>query len=152
MGKSRPTWPGHATVQEAVQYLASVCDGAIKRDGHGFRSDHVAYGHWLARLPASQWGPEEVGHGRTIVRTYRQQLQSAGFNPEQIISGKRPRRIRRKRAAMIRSGWAPDPTGLAGQRWWNGARWTASVCQLRRSDDLGICRPSTEPVTLSTSS
>ena len=70
MRRKRINWPGHATVDEAVQYLASVCDGAIKRDGHGFCSDHVAYGHWLAQLPPVEWGPEERQHGLTIVRTY----------------------------------------------------------------------------------
>ena len=71
--------PHEATVVQAVRYLASVCDGAVKRDGLGFRSDHVAYGHWLARLPIDQWGPDEYRHGRTIARVYRGQLHRAGF-------------------------------------------------------------------------
>ncbi len=80
MRRKRINWPGHATVDEAVRYLASVCDGAIKRDGHGFCSDHVAYGHWLAQLPIAEWGPDELRHGRTIVLVYREQLSRAGFN------------------------------------------------------------------------
>ncbi len=79
MPRKRISWPGHATVPEAVQYLASVCDGAIKRDGLGFRLDHVAYGHWLAELPLKDWGPDEYRHGQTIVRVYRVQLRRAGL-------------------------------------------------------------------------
>ncbi len=109
MRKKRTVWPGHATVQEAVQYLASVCDGAIKRDGHGFCSEHVAYGHWLAQLPPAEWGPEERQHGRTIVNTYREQLRRAGFDPEQILCRKRPRRLRRKPAALNPKRMGPRP-------------------------------------------
>jgi hypothetical protein len=25
------------------------------------------------------------------------------------------------------AGWYPDPSGVPGQRWWDGATWTASV-------------------------
>ena len=67
-------------IPEAVRYLASVCDGAVNRDGLGFRSDHVAYGHWLARLPIDQWGPDEYRHGKTIVTVYRAQLARAGLS------------------------------------------------------------------------
>ena len=79
MYRRRARQSPHTTIPEAVRYLASVCDGAIKRDGHGFRSDHVAYGHWLARLPMEQWGPDEYRHGQTIVTVYRNQLRRAGF-------------------------------------------------------------------------
>lgn len=124
MRRNRTTWPGHATVKEAVQFLASVCDGAIKRDGHGFCSEHVAYGHWLAQLPADEWGPEEHRHGRSIVRVYREQLRRAGFDPEQILGQRRPPLVKRRQVDRLQTGWAPDPTGHAAMRWWNGARWT----------------------------
>lgn len=127
MRRKRINWPGHATVDEAVQYLASVCDGAIKRDGYGFCSDHVAYGHWLAQLPAVEWGPEERQHGMTIVRTYSAQLRRAGFDPEQILRGGRPARASRRRSAGVQAGWATDPAGVAASRWWNGVRWTAET-------------------------
>ena len=127
MRRKRINWPGHATVDEAVQYLASVCDGAIKRDGHGFCSDHVAYGHWLAQLPPVEWGPEERQHGITIVRTYSAQLRRAGFDPEQILHGGRPTRASRRGSAGLQAGWATDPAGVAASRWWNGVRWTAET-------------------------
>ncbi len=126
MRRKRITWPGHATVPEAVQYLASVCDGAIKRDGHGFCNAHVAYGHWLAQLPPTEWGTQERQHGLAIVRTYAVQLRRAGFDPEQILRGARPVRISGKRCAELHPGWACDPTGITASRWWNGARWTAA--------------------------
>jgi len=124
MRTKRPIWPGYATIQEAVQYLASACDGAIKRDGHGFRSDHVAYGHWLAQLPEEEWGSEEHLHGLTIIRVYRQQLRRAGFDPDVILGGGRRHRMTGRQAKRLRAGWAPDRTGQSDRRWWNGVRWT----------------------------
>ena len=47
----RAIWPGYATPQEAIRYLASACDGAVRRDGHGFGQDHADLGHWLAAVP-----------------------------------------------------------------------------------------------------
>ncbi len=77
MLRARRRPPHQATVVQAVRYLASVCDGAVNRDGLGFRSDHVVYGHWLAQLPLNEWGPDEYRHGETIMRVYRDQLRRA---------------------------------------------------------------------------
>ncbi len=79
MFRRRPPQTPTTAIPDAVRYLASVCDGAVKRDGLGFASDHVAYGHWLARLPLDHWGPDEYRHGRTIVTLYRKQLRDAGW-------------------------------------------------------------------------
>jgi len=127
MRRNRTIWPGHAIVYEVVQYLASVCDGVIKRDGHGFRSDHVAYGHWLAQLPEAEWGAEEHRHARSIVPVYREQLHRAGFNPEQTLGQRRPPRVKLRQVERLQTGWTPDPTGHTGMRWWNGARWTSAI-------------------------
>ncbi len=123
----RPTSPRHATAAEAVRYLASVCDGATRRDGHGFSSDHVAYGHWLAALPADRWTPAEHAGARQLVRIYRNQLARVVFAPADILTGRRPRRISRRVASRLQAGWAPDPCGLHEWRWWNGLRWTEHV-------------------------
>lgn len=124
MWRSRPIWPGHATPADAVRYLASACDGAIRRDGHGFSSDHVALGQWLAQLSDEHWGPNENTTALQLVRFYRHQLTRVGFRPTDILRQRRPRRISRRAARELRSGWAPDPTALHEWRWWNGARWT----------------------------
>ena len=79
MFRRRPPQTPDRAIPDAVRYLASGCDGAVKRDGLGFASDHVAYGHWLARLPIDQWGPDEYRHGQTIVTVYSGQLRRAGF-------------------------------------------------------------------------
>lgn len=79
MFRRRPRQEPNTAIPEAVRYLASVCDGAVKRDGLGFAADHVAYGHWLARLPLDQWGPDEYRHGQTIVAVYSSQLRRAGL-------------------------------------------------------------------------
>jgi hypothetical protein len=127
--RRRAIWPGHATVQEAVRYLASACDGAVRRDGHGFGTDHVALGHWLASLRDDSWGLVEQRAGLDLVRIYRQQLERAGFDPAGILAGRRPRRVPQKRFRGLTPGWFADPAGLHRWRLWNGVRWTGHVSQ-----------------------
>ena len=64
----RPVWPGHATVPDAIRYLASACDGARRRDGHGFNADHVPAGHHLAHTPDLRWTACHHRTGRELVR------------------------------------------------------------------------------------
>ncbi len=125
--RKRYPWPGHATVHEAIRFLASACDGAVRRDRHGFGADHVALGHGLAQLPAERWGPSEHHAGLQLVRIYRQQLQRAGFDPDAVLRGARPRRVTLKAITALQPGWYADPTGLHRRRWWNGARWTSTT-------------------------
>ena len=122
--RKRYPWPGHATIQEAVRYLASTCDGAIRRDGHGFGTEHVTLGHWLAGLPDQSWQQRELAAGRDLVRIYRQQLQRAGFDVDGILRGVRPQRRKLEAITALQPGWYPDPTQLHRWRWWNGVRWT----------------------------
>ena len=123
----RPLWPGHATVGDAVRYIASACDGARRRDGHGYSAEHTQYGHWLASLPDHQWTPSEHNAGLYLVHLYRRQLTQAGFDVEAILQRRRPRRLSRREHRALTAGWAPDPTGVHTWRWWNGARWTTNV-------------------------
>lgn len=125
--RKRYAWPGHATVPEAVRYLASACDGAVRRDGHGFGTEHVALGHWLARIPDESWGYRELAAGLDLVRIYRRQLQRACFDVDGIVRGAKPRRVKLKAITALQPGWYPDPAGLHQSRWWNGARWTSST-------------------------
>ena len=122
--QKRPIQPTYATVPEAIRFLATTCDGAIRRDGYGFATEHVAYGHWLARLPDQDWNLQEMQSGLILVRIYQGQLIRAGFKPDQILRRARPHRLRKRHAGQLHPQWAPDPTGLHTVRWWNGARWT----------------------------
>ncbi len=99
-----------ATVREAIEYLASACDGAVRRDGHGFSRDHVQLGHALARQKA--WTRRDRRLARAIAGVYSTQLTTAGFGAP----------TRNQGAA---AGWRKDPTGVHRLRYWNGARWTA---------------------------
>ena len=123
----RALWPGHATVAEAVRYLGSACDGAARRDGHGFSADHVHLGHWLAALPDEHWTMWHRQQGCRLVTIYRRQLDRAGFDSGAILRGVPLRRARRREARDLQPMWAADPTGLWLYRWWNGARWTHFV-------------------------
>lgn len=126
MRRHRSTCPTYATVPDAVRYLASACDGARCRDGHGFGAEHVAVGHWLAAQPDQVWGRGHLSLGRTLVAVYRRQLETAGFEPEAILYNLPPRR-RHRHEPEVFAAWAPDPTGRAEYRWWIGARWTAHI-------------------------
>ena len=123
----REWWPGHATVAEAVRFLASACDGAVRRDGFGFGADHVRFGHWLADVPDEHWTMWHRQQGCQLVTIYRRQLDGAGFDSRAILRGAPLRPARRREARNLRPMWAADPTGLWPYRWWNGARWTPFV-------------------------
>ena len=116
----RPVSPRYATAADAVRYLASVCDGAVRRDGHGFSSDHASFGHWLADLPVERWTTTEHAAALQLVGIYRKQLTRAGFDPADILSGHRPRRISKGRrhdsepgGLPIRPGYTADAGGTA---------------------------------------
>jgi hypothetical protein len=125
----RPISPAHATRREAIAYLASVCDGAIKRDGHGFATEHVEVGHKLAR--ARWWGPLARRRAHRLVRVYQSQLVRAGYDVHGLLNRARPARISRRAAQQVSAAWSSDPTGIRRFRYWNGMRWTP-LC----ADDL----------------
>ena len=121
----RPISPAHATQREAIAYLASVCDGAIKRDGHGFSAEHVELGHKL--VDARWWGPLARRRAHRLLRVYRSQLVRAGYDVERLLNGAKPPRISRRAARHTSAAWASDPTNVRRFRYWNGMRWT-SLC------------------------
>ena len=125
----RPISPSYATPQEAIAYIASVCDGAVKRDGHGFATSHVDRGHKLAR--ARWWGPLARRRAHRLVRVYQSQLVRAGYDVRGLLNGARPARISRRAAQQVPAAWSRDPTGVRRFRYWNGMRWTP-LC----ADDL----------------
>jgi hypothetical protein len=127
MRRYRSTCPTYATVPDAVRYLASACDGARSRDGHGFGAEHVVVGHWLATRPDHVWDQAHLSLGRGLIAVYRRQLEAAGFDPKAILRNLPPRRRPRRQDPSPVAGWAIDPTGRAEYRWWNGARWTCHV-------------------------
>ena len=112
--------PAHASLQEAIAYLASACDGAVRRDGHGFSAEHVALGHNLALK--RRWTRRDHRRARKIAIRYRRQLTAAGLRVTSI-GGEMGRQGRTLSPAQ----WAPDPTQIHRLRYWNGARWTALV-------------------------
>lgn len=140
MRRRRPIWPGYATIPDAVRYLASACDGAIRRDGHGFSAEHVAIGHWLAHEPDNAWTSQHLAIGRQLVVIYGRQLELAVFDTSAILRNAPPERRHRREYAGLSATWAPDPTGLWRYRWWNGARWT---CHAREASDDSLRSVST---------
>lgn len=143
MNLRKPLAPQNATTAEAVRYLASVCDGAILRDGHGFSTDHVPIGHHLAQLPEADWDAWHHAHARHLTHAYRRQLSQAGFDPNHILSGRRPRRTSRRKYRRLTGAWHPDPTAIWAQRWWNGQRWTHHVLAHANQPPIGISAPFT---------
>ncbi len=115
--------PAEATVRDAVDYLASACDGAVRRDGHGFALEHVRTGHRLAAR--RRWSRRDKRAARFLVRYHFRQLERAGYDVETLLG--QVRRSRRRYPSPGPAIWAPDPTGLHVQRLWNGARWTAQT-------------------------
>ena len=120
----KPYHPAYATPGEALQYLRSACDGAIKRDGLGFGTHDIDWGHYLATRDETTWTRHEHQNALRLVRIYQRQLNNAGFNARAILNGARRRKCSRSAHQKLTPGWIPDPTGFAVWRYWNGARWT----------------------------
>ena len=96
-----------ATVREAIEYLASACDGAVRRDGHGFNREHVAVGH----RPRSE---------AKLVET----RSSAGSSARELtVRGSAP-------ASRTSQPQAPSPD--AAPAWASGPHWRAPAEVLER--------------------
>lgn len=116
-----------ATAHDAIAYLASACDGARRRDRHGFNAEHVELGHRLAS--ATRWSRRDHRHARSLIGFYRRQLTAAGYDVNALLGrpGRDARRRRRGYAGTAR--WAQDPTGVHRLRYWDGLRWTHHVAE-----------------------
>lgn len=68
--------------QQAIKYLASVCDGAYEKDGCGFNGTDSRFGKSLAGQ--ERWTSRQAEAAIKMLKKYRKQLQKAGFNPEEL--------------------------------------------------------------------
>lgn len=59
-------------IHTALQVLAGMCDGAAKRDAHGFNKIDASIGHSLAGQP--RLTPTQAALGRNILRKYGRQI------------------------------------------------------------------------------
>lgn len=64
-------------IHACLQYLAGVCDGAVKKDGVGFNGLDTGYGKSLALAPALS--PAQAIAGLKLIQRYRKQLEGAGL-------------------------------------------------------------------------
>ena len=69
-------------LHRAVQYLAGVCDGAHVRDGQGFNFYDSTFGKSLAMQ--EYWSEKQTASVISLLRTYRAQLQAAGFDVHKL--------------------------------------------------------------------
>lgn len=66
-------------LKQAVDTLAGVCDGAIKRDDAGYNGPDARFGHLLAFLDLEAWPPSAFHKAWSMLRKYRRQLAQAGI-------------------------------------------------------------------------
>ncbi|NNJ12121.1 hypothetical protein EKD04_017460 [Chloroflexales bacterium ZM16-3] len=74
----------HPAVQQlgrCIEYLRSVCDGAVARDNVGFSAFDKNLGHYLADRLADHagWSRQDLGFAVQIAWRYREQLGRAGL-------------------------------------------------------------------------
>ncbi len=72
------------TLKQAVEALAGVCDGAVRRDHHGFNAYDARIGHALALLPEDEWAPGHRLLAYRLLEKYRAQLAAMGIDYDQI--------------------------------------------------------------------
>lgn len=94
--------------QQAVRYLAGVCDGACTRDGQGFNGVDSGFGKSLAQQES--WSEKQAKSAVKMLKTYKGQLERAGFDVEMLFNEapleipKRTTKPKEKRTAIIEKG------------------------------------------------
>lgn len=82
------------TVENAILFLAGVCDGAHSWDGQGFSGADVQFGHSLAKKVQKYGSLTEkqfaavIKAPKGIVHKYRKQLTKAGFDVDALLASK----------------------------------------------------------------
>lgn len=112
--------------QAAIRYLASVCDGANSVDGAGFNKLDTRFGISLAQQ--ENWTEKQANAAVKMLRTYKKQLQGAGFDVDTLFTGGAikieaprtltPKKPEQKKMATIENGRVKiffpfDPNTLA---------------------------------------
>lgn len=82
---------------EAVRYLAGVCDGAQEQDGAGFAKGDSYNGKYLASIPLTEWGEDEIDLAKYFASKYKRQVShiiaiEANFNKNSADSVSHKRR------------------------------------------------------------
>lgn len=72
-------------IQQAVKYLASVCDGACTRDGQGFNGVDSNFGKSLATQET--WTVRQTEAAIKMLKKYKGQLQNAGIDTGVLFDG-----------------------------------------------------------------
>ncbi len=74
----------------ATQYMAGVCDGAVKRDDQGFNAWDSVFGREMAERPWEAWTPKQKVAVHRMLRKYRAQLERYGIRYEDILTPELP--------------------------------------------------------------
>lgn len=116
-----PVTPDQQVVA-ALQYLAGVCDGARRLDGHGFNKLDAGFGHSLAEQSlAKPLSLEQLRKGHTMLLEYQRQLHEVASSC-QLASNLLPGWHRKPQAH--RSAGATGASALKGNGSWSG--WLAT--------------------------
>lgn len=75
--------PDVRLIQQAVRYLASQCDGAMSKDGHGFNKIDAGFGKSLAHQ--ERWTKAQAKAALKMLKKYQGQLQAGGFDIERLF-------------------------------------------------------------------
>lgn len=66
-------------LKQAIDTIASVCDGAREHDDVGFNGADASSGHLLAFLPLALWPPDAFYQAWVLLRKYQRQLAFANI-------------------------------------------------------------------------
>ncbi len=77
--------PTVEVLQQACEFLATRCDGAIKQDKTGFNRMDADFGHSLAQQ--DHWTEKQAKAALKMLLKYRNQLASGGFDVETMFTG-----------------------------------------------------------------
>ena len=67
-------------LEKAIKLLVEQCDGARSQDNVGFNKLDAAFGHYLAKLPYSQWTDAQKKVAYNMLKKYAVQLKGLGID------------------------------------------------------------------------
>lgn len=126
----------HAPLHDALNAIASSCDGAVEQDGRGFNATHAYDGARLAAIDHTDWTPEMAGTAWHMLRTYRGQLARTGIDFDALPVPPAAQDITDEHAALMRERAREQARNI---------RWMAA----QRAKRFVLCAGENQPVILS---
>jgi SNF2 family DNA or RNA helicase len=88
-------------LHQATSLLSAACDGALALDGAGFNKFDSPVGKSMTMIPPRNWSPGQVRMMYGLLRKYRKQLASDGFDFDSITAPEKIQKISKRTIKLM---------------------------------------------------